>query len=284
MNDKIHNFDVEDAVKYGVNRAIVLYTIKNWIDYKARNKKGLHKAEDGNSYYFAYASASALSEKIPYLSKSAINDALNYFIENKILIKGKFNKMKWDKTLWYADASQPFNPIDMHVQNPVIDVANPAIDKARVDDITISHDIPLDNKLIATDVAGKEVKKATSRDDEPQSLSEFCQSAQESPRRFIRVIGEWAEATKPPCVTRGQWRVFLTRNLRAAKDVATFTDEQIAYGYTRLMELMEKSDFLPTLETLKKMLVAGGGKKERKRVLTKHQEDVFNELGFIPSG
>lgn len=107
---------------------------------------------------------------------------------------------------------------------------------------------------IATSVAGWKKKEKPKDDDQPMSLPEFYEWTKKSPQRAVRVIGEWADTIKPQILTKGQWRVFLSRHLRAAQDVAKFTDKQIEDAYSKITELQKKSSFTPTLDTLKKYL------------------------------
>jgi hypothetical protein len=75
-----------------------------------------------------------------------------------------------------------------------------------------------------------------------------------SAQRHVRVIGEWAATVKPDLTTKGQWDVFLRRNLRAAREVAPFTDSQIEAAFSRMVEMVKSKKFTPTLETLVKFL------------------------------
>lgn len=106
--------------------------------------------------------------------------------------------------------------------------------------------------LTATSVA--EGKKKSNDDEAPMSLPEFYEWTKKSPQRAVHVIGEWADTIEPQIVTKGQWKVFMSRHLRAAQDVAKFTDKQIEEAYNKITELQKKSNFTPTLETLKKYL------------------------------
>lgn len=256
MNDKIHNFDVEDAIKYGVNRAIVLYTMKNWIDYKTRNKKGLHKAGDGNSYYFAYASAAALCEKIPYISRSGINDALNYFVEKGILIKGKFNKLRWDKTSWYADASQPVRPMDIDCQNPVIDDVKTVIGVEKPDNNTISHDIPLDNKLITANA---------------EEINSVLNTFKKNLNPYIRFNNN----TERKAASELIQELGLPQVLEHIKDAERFSEDEFAPRITTPYELKTK---LAKLILHKKK---NSPKTVTERKLTEKQQKEMNEYGFL---
>lgn len=109
-----------------------------------------------------------------------------------------------------------------------------------------------------TSVADNKKKKEKKPDDsdEPMSEGDFYEWTKKSPQRPIRLIGEWADTIHPKLTTKGQWRVFMSRHLRAAQDVAKFSDDQIAKAYDKILALQKKNDFTPTIETLKKFLTS----------------------------
>ena len=103
-----------------------------------------------------------------------------------------------------------------------------------------------------------EPTKKTDEND-PMTLKEFedlCAKGQS----HIKVIGEWAGTINPDCRTKGQWRLYIKRNLRPAREVATFTREQIenAYGRIATDKAKSKTGYLDrfTLETLLKYLTS----------------------------
>lgn len=112
-----------------------------------------------------------------------------------------------------------------------------------------------ERKLSASpsDIAPKPVKKT--RDDEPMSLREFVDWCKASTQRHVGIIGDWADTVKPALETRGQWMVFIKRNLRTATLLAPFSDEQLKSGFRRLEE-GEREGWLKkyTLETLLKFV------------------------------
>jgi hypothetical protein len=62
----------------------------------------------------------------------------------------------------------------------------------------------------------------------PMTLDEFVKSMRSSPRRYIRIIGEYADEKKLAYTTKEQWKSFTNRNLRVAKQLEPFTDDQMA--------------------------------------------------------
>lgn len=96
-----HSFNPEEAKKYGINQAIILQTLRLWLNYKQKIEKGSYKV-NGKYYWFVYASCRALEKQLPYMSKTTINKATKTLVDSGILLTGSFNKIGWDKTLWYT--------------------------------------------------------------------------------------------------------------------------------------------------------------------------------------
>lgn len=92
-----HMFDVDIAVKYGVNAAILLYNIYFWCQKNKANRRNFF---DGS--YWTYNSRSAFTEIFPYLSERQIKTALDKLIDDGIIKTGRYNKDARDRSLWYA--------------------------------------------------------------------------------------------------------------------------------------------------------------------------------------
>ena len=92
-----HLFDVEIAMKYGVNAAILLENIGYWIKQNEANETNYF---DG--CYWTFNSRRAFAELFPYMSERQINTALQKLIDDGLIITGNYNKLAYDRTLWYA--------------------------------------------------------------------------------------------------------------------------------------------------------------------------------------
>lgn len=79
----IHSFEIEDAEKYGVSEAIVLYNIRYWIRYNKANRLNIH---DGRVW--TYNSARALAELFPYFTADKIRRYLDNLESDGGLIVG----------------------------------------------------------------------------------------------------------------------------------------------------------------------------------------------------
>lgn len=93
----IHVFDTDVAQKYGVNAAIILQNIGYWIKQNEANQINFY---DGR--YWTFNSKRAYSELFPYMSKRQIETAFQKLIEDGVIVTGNYNKLAYDRTLWYA--------------------------------------------------------------------------------------------------------------------------------------------------------------------------------------
>lgn len=93
----IHIFDTDIAEKYGVNSAIILQNIGYWIKQNEANQINYF---DGN--YWTFNSRRAYQKLFPYMSKRQIETAFEKLINEGLIITGNYNKIAYDRTLWYA--------------------------------------------------------------------------------------------------------------------------------------------------------------------------------------
>jgi len=96
-----HHFEVGDAEKFGVNAAIILSNIKFWISKNRANEKHQHEGRT-----WTYNSVKAFSELFPYLTNKQVRTAIDKLVKKGVLIQGRFNKLSYDHTKWFALADE----------------------------------------------------------------------------------------------------------------------------------------------------------------------------------
>lgn len=92
-----HHFNVSIAQKYNINIATFLHNIAFWTQHNIANKRNFH---DG--LYWTYNSYEAFTVLFPYWTYEQIRLIISKCIQEGLLIKGNYNKLKYDKTKWYA--------------------------------------------------------------------------------------------------------------------------------------------------------------------------------------
>lgn len=92
-----YSFNVELAVKYGVEEAVLLQHLSFWIQKNAANQKHFH---DGQ--YWTYNSARAFSVLFPFWSRQKIDRMIQSLREQGAILVGNYNDVGRDRTRWYA--------------------------------------------------------------------------------------------------------------------------------------------------------------------------------------
>ncbi len=94
-----HSFSVELATQVWVEKAILLHNIVfRWQKDRANN----HNFYDWK--WRVYNSSRAFSELFPYFKQESIKRRLKELVQDWYLAVWCYNKMKFDKTLWYSPA------------------------------------------------------------------------------------------------------------------------------------------------------------------------------------
>lgn len=94
---KITMFNDNIAKKYGITEAIILNKMVFYIEKNIANRK---KFIDGN--YWIYNSKKAWLELLPYMTEHSLKTALNNLIKKGAIKTGRYNKINYDRTLWYS--------------------------------------------------------------------------------------------------------------------------------------------------------------------------------------
>lgn len=90
-------FDVEVAKEYGVDAAVMIKLFQFWIQKNIANESNFY---DNN--YWTYNSLDAFEKMLPFWNKKQIARILDFLVEKEVLIKGNYNRTKFDRTVWYA--------------------------------------------------------------------------------------------------------------------------------------------------------------------------------------
>lgn len=88
-----------DATKYGINEAIILFKVRNFLSW-AKSQKSKKHCHQGR--WWTYSSYAGWQELMPYFSHRQIRYAIQNLIKKGVLLTGNFNKKRYDKTTWYS--------------------------------------------------------------------------------------------------------------------------------------------------------------------------------------
>lgn len=96
-----HGFDVGYAMAYGVNEAIMIKNLQFFITANANRGHNFHEGR-----FWTYDKLIDFPKHFPYWTVKQVRRIIDSLIEQKVLIKGEFNKNKFQRTQWYAFVDQ----------------------------------------------------------------------------------------------------------------------------------------------------------------------------------
>ena len=105
---KVYSFRSGDAVKYGINSAIILYNLRYWLDKNRANETNIYEGQ-----VWTYNSIEAFSKLLPFLTSNQIEYALNKLRKEGLLLTGNFNKNPYDRTVWYSINEPQYRTINI---------------------------------------------------------------------------------------------------------------------------------------------------------------------------
>lgn len=92
-----HSFSVHHAELYGVDCAILINHFLFWIEQNRAMGRNFHEGRT-----WMYQTQKEISAIYPYWNRDKVQDLLQKLVDFDVLIKGNFNKKKFDKTTWFA--------------------------------------------------------------------------------------------------------------------------------------------------------------------------------------
>lgn len=92
-----HAFNVEEAIKYGVEKAILLQHIRFWCNQNAGKEDSKH---DGRVWM--YQSVEDMHKHYPYWSTHKLHRMLKDMEKDGLIVSGNYNKIGYDRTKWYS--------------------------------------------------------------------------------------------------------------------------------------------------------------------------------------
>jgi hypothetical protein len=92
-----HHFDIDNAISYGLDEAIILNHLIFWIEKNRANKRNFI-----NGYHWTYSSYKAFTEIFPYWKELKIKRILDSLVKQQVILRENHNKAGYDRTCWYA--------------------------------------------------------------------------------------------------------------------------------------------------------------------------------------
>lgn len=92
-----HSFNVDHAEKFGIECAILINHFTFWIEHNQTLKRNFHQGKT-----WMYQTQEEIAAHYPYWNRDKVQNLLEKLVQFGVIIKGNFNKLKLDKTQWYA--------------------------------------------------------------------------------------------------------------------------------------------------------------------------------------
>lgn len=110
MKSLHHSFDIDLATVYGVDEAILIHHFQHWIRINQRRKGNFHEGRT-----WTYQTLDEIAAVFPYWTVEEVRAIVERLCTGKgrkskkalpdfepVLIKGNFNRARFDQTTWYA--------------------------------------------------------------------------------------------------------------------------------------------------------------------------------------
>jgi hypothetical protein len=118
MKNNFAYYDIQDAINYGLIKAVILGIINKWCLYNQKHKNHFY---DGY-YWSGHMTPKQFSEQTG-LNENTVRTYLKELINDNIIIAGNYNKKSFDRTRWYRKSdinnTQPLDIISPSIRHIV---------------------------------------------------------------------------------------------------------------------------------------------------------------------
>ena len=195
--NKSHMFDVQDAIDHSIEKAVILYHLKFWLEHNRANNTNFHEG-----HWWTYNSAEAFATLLPYLTRSKIARMLRELEKDGVILVGNYNKKGYDRTKWYSMPcySSLFKSEQCNVQNQTMQCSN--LDNAMFKNEQPIPDVNTDGKPVGKpdkNIGSKEKKTASDNKAVSDKKAKF------DPLSFLT----------PSFIDKDTWKAY--HDMRAAK-------------------------------------------------------------------
>jgi hypothetical protein len=109
-----HAYEIEDAVKYGINAAVILCNIKFWLEKNMKDKRNFY-----DNRVWTFNSVTNFKKLYPELTYEQIKYALKKLEKKGAVVVGNYNKRRYDKTKWYSTSEYSLVNVQSELDNAI---------------------------------------------------------------------------------------------------------------------------------------------------------------------
>ena len=202
-----HSFEVEDAVKYGIEKAIILNNLRFWLEKNRANRKNI---SDGQVW--TYNSAEAFELLFPYMKARTIARYLRELEFDGVIISGVNSDNKLDRTKWYSTPDYSITKCDI----PLSQNGESAESEFAYSNLTICDNVTDINKqIVNTDIKqeSKDLVPSVKNASTPVSSEQLFEVSLllKNGEKFnptVNQVRSWVETYKMPMCIQS-WRSWL---------------------------------------------------------------------------
>ena len=99
-----HFFNVPLAVRFGQENSVILSNLCYWIRHNAQNNINFFEGR-----FWTYNTLNAFQKQFPYFTVNQIRTILNNLKKSGAVLTGNFNRVAFDRTLWYSVSDEVFS-------------------------------------------------------------------------------------------------------------------------------------------------------------------------------
>ena len=101
MAGPMHYFDADIAEQYGIQRAVIMQNILNWLHFNKKNNSNIIEY-NGKCYVWTYMTAGQIAGQMRYFSERVIQRKLSELVSEGALIRAKLSKNTTNHTYYYT--------------------------------------------------------------------------------------------------------------------------------------------------------------------------------------
>lgn len=249
---KSRGFDVELAVKFGLNNAIFLQDLAFWIEFN-RNRQQAYR--DGR--YWTYSTLEELVQRHPYWTKNQIRHIIDVCKKSGWILIEHYDKVSYNQRNWYSICDSVMDCLTCKSSEKE---SHNDMQKSTHRSETIHNSYNEENLLSKNDTnnippipQGERKSKRTSLEIPPQSETGFSDAMQEAFETWLQYKKEKKQTYQPTGLKTFIKRLKSCVEQYGENAVIDMLERAISSGYAGpVWESLKSSADLPKKETPKK--------------------------------
>jgi len=252
-------FNSELALKFGgTEAAIIIQNLFFWINHNL--EKGINH-HDGKTW--SYSSMKDLQQKYPFISFATIRNTLKRLLEAGIIVKGCYNKHKYDRTTWWAFK-------DEQVLNEISLLLNQQKSLPQPKKSIVQNNTPIPNSL--KNINKQEEEAPTQTNAESSSKGKESSSNQIDSLLFEELTKRGLSAKQATTFLKTKEKEYILEKIRQYDYLMKFYPVKLDNPKVRYLIMSIKENWVSELYVTGKIKAEKEALKEKKKEAFEKQE------------